>query len=289
MSANIKKISIIELSNNKFQNERKLENEEHLITINAQNDNEYIPPNSNYNLNNYNYEEAIIYEKRSFLRILFIFLMNTEDILNTFVYKQPLELRPLRICLFLLNKSCDIALNGIFYLADNISDKYHYRGSHQFLFSLTNNITISLSSTIITFLLMYFFKTLSQSTSKIEKIFQDEEDLLKENKDYKVDNEKKNEIKQQIENILKCLKIKIIIFFITEIIILLFFLYYITAFCSVYKSTQVSWIYDILISYIISFLISLGISLIGSIIYLISYKIRIKFLYKFIIFIYEHS
>ena len=100
---------------------------------------------------------------------------------------------------------------------------------------------------------------------------------------------KKKEIKKQVESILKCLKIKITIFFITEILILLFFLYYITSFCSVYKKTQVSWIYDIIISYILSFFISLGISLACSIIYLISYKKKIKFLYIITIFIYEHS
>ena len=92
-----------------------------MIFINAYNNtNEYIPPNSNYNLNNYNYEEAIKYEKRSYPRIFFIFLMNAEKILNTFVYKQPLELKPLRICIFLFNISCDIAFNAFFYLADNI-------------------------------------------------------------------------------------------------------------------------------------------------------------------------
>ena len=52
-----------------------------MILINAQNTNEYIPPNSNYNLDNYNYEEAIKYEQRSFLRIIFIFLMANEKVL----------------------------------------------------------------------------------------------------------------------------------------------------------------------------------------------------------------
>ena len=48
--------------------------------------------------------------------------MNIEKILNTFVYKQPLELKLLRISMFLFNISSDIALNAIFYLNDNISE-----------------------------------------------------------------------------------------------------------------------------------------------------------------------
>jgi len=207
------------------------DNEEHLILINAYNNiDNYIPPNSNYNLDNYNYDEAILYEKRSYPRIFFIFLMNTEKILNTFVYKQPLELKPLRICMFLFNISCDIALNAFFYLSDNISNKYHYKGTNQFLFSLTNNLTISVVSAIIGFILIFFFQNLVQSTNKIKKLFKHEEDLMKQNKKYKVNKDKKMEIKKKIKDILKCLKIKIIIFFSIELILMLFFLYYITTF-----------------------------------------------------------
>ena len=272
-----------------LEKNNKQDNEEHLIFINAYNNsNEYIPPNSNYNLNNYNYEEAIKYEKRSYPRIFFIFLMNAEKILNTFVYKQPLELKPLRICIFLFNISCDIAFNAFFYLADNISEKYHYKGSNQFLFSLTNNLTISIASAVIGFILIFFFQNLVQSTDKIKKLFKDEEDLMKKDKEYKVDNPKKKEIETKIINILKCLKLKIIIFFVLELIFMLFFLYYITAFCHVYKSTQISWMYDILITYGFSFLVSLGISFIFSITYFIAYKYKIKNLYKFTILVYDY-
>ena len=265
-------------------------NEEHLIRINTYNNTDnYIPPNSNYNLDNYNYEEASIYEKRSYPRIFFIFLMNTEKILNTFVYKQPLELKPLRISLFLFNISCDIALNAFFYLSDNISDKYHYKGSNQFLFSLTNNIAISIVSAIIGFILIFFFQNLVQSTNKIRKIFKNEEDLMKKNKEYKVDKDKKIEIKNKIRDILNCLKKKIIIFFVVELILMLFFLYYITVFCQVYKKTQISWIYDVLVSYLFSFLASLGISFVFSITYVIAYKNKIKNLYYITLLIYNYT
>ena len=112
---------------------------------------------------------------------------------------------------------------------------------------------------------------------------------MKKNKDYKVNQDKKDEIKNKIEDILKYLKIKIIIFFVIEIIIILFFLYYITGFCQVYKSTQISWIYDIIISFLFSFLLSLIVSLIFSFIYFIAYKKRIKVLYNISLLIYNYS
>ena len=55
--------------------------------------------------------------------------------------------------MFLLNISSDIALNAFFYLSDNISEKYHYKGSNQFLFSLTNNLAISGVSAIVILIL----------------------------------------------------------------------------------------------------------------------------------------
>ena len=112
---------------------------------------------------------------------------------------------------------------------------------------------------------------------------------MKQNKEYKVDKDKKIEIKTKIRDILKCLKIKIIIFFSIELILMLFFLYYITTFCEVYKKTQISWIYDILISYLFSFLVSLGVSLVFSITYVIAYKNKIKYLYNITILVYNYS
>ena len=90
--------------------------------------------------------------------------------------------------MFLFNISSDIALSANFYLNDNISEKYHYKGKNQFLFSLTNNLTIIVFSTIVGFLLIFFFQNLVQSTNKIKQLFQEEEDLMKKNKEYKVDN-----------------------------------------------------------------------------------------------------
>ena len=62
---------------------------------------------------------------------------------------------------------------------------------------------------------------------------------MKKDKEYKIDNCKKKEIKT------KCLKIKILFFFVIELILMLFFFYYITTFCQVYKKTKIFWMYDI--------------------------------------------
>ena len=59
--------------------------------------------------------------------------------------------------MFLFNLSTDIFLNSFFYISENISDKYHFKGINEFLFSLTNNIAISVVSSIVGFILLFFF------------------------------------------------------------------------------------------------------------------------------------
>ena len=81
---------------------------------------------SKYNLEIYSFENAILYDKRTFWRLYYICLLSQERFLNTFFLKSPLEIKSLRISLFIFNYSCDLALNSFFYSNEKISDKYHY-------------------------------------------------------------------------------------------------------------------------------------------------------------------
>ena len=258
-----------------------------LILINANNNANYKPLESNYILNIYDYNEAIKLEHRSFWRIFFICLIAKDKFLNLIYFNPPLQLKPLRICIFIFNCACDFALNALFYLSENISEKYHYQGSNRELFSLVNNITISLVSTIVTIILLTFLRSLTQSEKKTQKLFREQENLLNENKKYKVEDDTKLKIKNEILKIIKCLKIKIICFLFFEILLMLFFLYYVTAFCHVYYNTQISWLLDSIVSYVISLIISLLLSLICTIIYRISIKYKLRKLFRIITFIYS--
>ena len=218
---------------------------------------------------------------------LYRYLISKDNILNVIFFNPPLELKPLRICILMFNFACDFALNALFYLSDNISDKYHYSGSNKLLFTLINNLTISLSSTIISFILLYFFQTLTKSSNKIENLFRRQEILLKADKKYKVNEENKTNIKKTIKKILKCLKIKIICFLTFEPIFIIFFFYYTTSFCQVYQSTQMSWLLDCLSSYVISLIITFVISFFSALIYKFGIKYKQKYIYNIAKFIYS--
>ena len=257
-----------------------------LIKLNLNEKIEKVPMESKYVLNNYTYEEAILYEKRSFLRLYYIYLLSKEDILNTFFFKIPFQLEQLRICMFIFNYSVDIALNAFFYLSDNISDRYHYTGANKVVFTLINNLTITLISTIVTIVLISFLDSLIQSNDKLQSVFEDEEESLKNKQGYEVSEERKQTIEISVKKIIKCLKLKIAVFFIVEYIIMLFFWYYVTAFCHVYHNTQTSWLMDCIVSFLCSILYNGIFALAFTIIYFISVKFKQKWMYKIAIFFY---
>ena len=239
---------------------------------------------SRYNLEIYNFENAILYDKRKFWRLYYICLLSQERLLNTFFLKSPLEIKSLRISLFIFNYSCDLALNSFFYNNQKISDKYHYNGNNLRLFVLINNITVSLISAIVSILIIKFLSVLTQSKRRINNIFSE----IKNNSNKK-ESKFKNNINIYIERVYKIfniLKFKIVCYIAFEITILLFFFYYVTGFCIVYQKTQIDWLLESIISILLSILFKLLYSFFIAILYIISLKKKSKLLFKIALFFY---
>ena len=256
-----------------------------LININLNNIKEYKPRDSNLVLNNYTFEEAKRYDRRSICLTFYIFLLSKQPAFHAFLFKSPLELFPLRLCLLLFIFSSDLALNAFFYLDDKISKKYIH-AQNLFLFTFNNNITIILLSTLIGFLFMTLFTNLSNASNSIRNIFRKEEEKIKKNNKYKVNIKRKNEIVNEIENILKKYKIKVCILLIIEISLILFFWYYVTAFCHVYSNTQFSWLLDSFLSILSRLIIELLLSLGFAKLYRMAVEAEVKCLYNIVLFFY---
>ena len=194
----------------------------------------------------------------------------------------------MRFCLFIFIYSSDLALNALFYLDDKISEKYYYTKS-LFLFAFSNNITVILLSTLVGFFFMTLFTNLSNSTNEIRDVFRNEEIKLVKNKKYTVSDERKKEILNEIEKILKKYKIKIIILIVIEFLLMLFFWYYVTAFCHVYNSTQYSWLFDSFLSIlsrtVIDFLVPLGFAKL----YRLAVEANIRCIYKIVLCFYSFA
>ena len=238
---------------------------------------------SKYNLEIYSFENAILYDKRKIWRLYYICLLSKERFLNTFFLKSPLEIKSLRISLFIFNYSCDLALNSFFYSNQKISDKYHYNGNNLRLFVLVNNITISLFSTIVSIIIIKFLSVLTQSKRRINKIFNEIKNKSNQN-----ELKYKDGIKIYIERVYKImniLKIKIVCYIVFEFSILLFFFYYVTGFCIVYQKTQIDWLLDSITSILLSILFKLLYSFFIAILYIISLKKKSKLLFKIALFL----
>ena len=280
------KKSIKAKKDNKIE-EIKNVNEYFLIQINANNCKNNKPPESKIFLDNYSFEEAVQYDNRPFITIYYICLLSKENILNLIFIKSPLELKSIRLIVFIFIYSCDLALNTLFYFNGNISDKYYYEGDNIYIFTIFNNFLISFLSTILSFSLVNCLQMLTNSKDSVEELFRDEEKKMRKDNKYKVNMSKRKEIYKNIIEINKKLKIKIIAFIIIELLIMLFFYYFVTAFCEVYSETQISWIFDSLISFILSFPIEFFYAFVIAIFYKVSIKFKLIILYRIIMVLYN--
>ena len=276
----------VDLNNGNEQNNFKL----NLININVNDVKKktYIPNLSEQILNIYNFLEALKYDNRNFFTIYYIFLIAKQVIMHAIFYKSPIEPLPIRLSLLKFMLGCDLALNAIFYTDDKISEKYNST-KNAITFAFTNNLIVILLSTLIGYVMFIFLGNLNNSTNQIRNLFREEEEKIKNNKNYKVSLQRKKEIICEVKRIMRNYKIKIIIFYIMEFVCMIFFWYYVTIFCNIYKKTQLSWIIDCLITIIIRIIVDFFINLILALLYRSSISLKSNCLFKVIIFFYCFS
>ena len=106
--------------------------------------------------------------------------------------------------------------------------------------------------------MVLLLKFLITSKNKIQDVIMGKKDLNENKKN----NVNKQEYILKLSKILNNLKIKIIFFIITELLLILFFFYFTTAFCEVYRKTQISWLIDCCTSFIMSIFVEVLISFI---------------------------
>ena len=259
-----------------------------LININLNNIIKFTPIYSKHELNNYTFEEAIKYDMRTICVIFYIFLLSKEAAFHAFLYRSPLELFPLRFSLFLFIIANDLALNSFFYFEDKISEKYNYT-KNLFLFTFNNNLTIIILSTVIGLIIITVFINLSNSSNAIRKIFLEEERKINKDKNYFVTEGRKKEIIEEIEKILKRHKIKVILIIIIQTLLIMFYWYYVTAFCHIYSSTQLSWLLNSFLSILSRFIIVLILSLGFAKLYRLAIESNIHCIYKIVLFFYSFA
>ena len=197
-------------------------------------------------LNNLDYEQSIIMDKRTYFQYYLSLLKKKHLILFAFSKVKDYNLVVAKISLFLLSFSLYFNINGFFF-----SDETMKKINNEFgRYNIYNQIPQILLSFIISSVINLILKLLSLSEKSII--------LLKKEKGLKSAEKKSFNLKKNI-------KIKLTIFYIIGFLLMSFFWYYISCFCAAYKNTQLILIKDTLVSFGISMIYPFGLNLLPGI------------------------
>ena len=212
-------------------------------------------------LQDMDYEEAIIHDKRNYLRMYWGFLVDTQIILGTFCTDNSLNLMIIKLSFLICTFQISFFLNALFYTDEYISDAYHNDGVLDFVSGLPKSI-YSFVATLITKNLL---RMLSNSKSELMKLIRER----RKNKNYIF-----------LINIkLRKLRNKLIIYFILVFVLDLLFLYYVSVFCAVYLNSQKYWFIGCLESFGMDSLVAIILCIFLSFFRLIAIRRHIKCLY----------
>ena len=226
------------IKNIKFKIYDKTELKKNILETDAINKNEIQVNNNKIHnftdteLDDLNYEEAILYDKRTFMQFYWCVLKTNQLIIFTFIPTKDYNLIYVKIALFIISFALFFTINGFFFTDATMHKVYKNNGFFDIISQLPQIFYSSIISSIANILL----KNLSLSENNILE--------LKSEKILNLSNAKKKA--RQIE---KCLKVKLLLFFIISLILMLFFWYFISCFCAVYKNTQIILIKDTGISF----------------------------------------
>jgi len=211
-----------------------------------------------YDLQDMDYEEAILYDKRGYLKMYLGFLLDSQIILGTFCTDNHLDLFIIKLSFLICTFQISFFLNALFYSDEYISNAYHNDGVLDFFAGLPKSI-YSLVATLLTTTIL---RMLSNSKSELMNLIKGKR--------------KNNNYALLIH--LKLIKLgkKLVFYFILVYIFSLFFLYYVAAFCAVYPNSQKYWFYGCLESFGIDSLYSFGACIFLAIFRYISIKKHIK-------------
>jgi len=198
-----------------------------------------------HELNTLNYNEAILLDKRTYLQYYFSLIKRKQKVIFTFYTTNDYNSRIIKISLFFFSFSLYFTVNSLFFSDSTMHKIYEDKGSFNFIFQIPN----ILYSTIISSCINILVNMLSLTERNIILL--------------------KNDCNKNVLNkrliIIKCIKIKFILYFSFVFLFLVLFWYYTSCFCAVYKNTQIHLIKDTIISFILSLLYPLGFSLLPGI------------------------
>ena len=178
-------------------------------------------------LNELDYEEAVIYDKRSFCNMLWFSLKERHTLINTFCSESNLKPFPMKLLVLIFSLSCYFVINGFLYNEEYVSQKLESKGKSFYEYisdSIERILYTSIVGGVISFIIGILFNTEKKIDSAMNKY-----------------NENKILLKGEIAKIYRISKIIILCFIIIQFILMASFTIYIFCFCYVYPNNQLDW------------------------------------------------
>ena len=213
---------------------------------------------NDYELNSLPYEEALKNDKRKYYQYYFSLLKMKHLIIFTFYTKTDYNSRLIKITLFLFFFALYFTVNALFFTDSTMHKIYIDKGKTNLIYQIPQILYSTIISTIINSIVNYFSLT-EKDISKIKS---------------------SNDNNKTAYEILKCFKIKFIIFFTFCYLFIILFWYFLSCFCVVYINTQINLINDTIISFGLSLLYPFPLYIIPCIFRTLSIKFNKECLYK---------
>jgi hypothetical protein len=222
---------------------------------------------SDFELNELEYKKAIEYDKRTFLRYYWSLIRREHLIFFTFFSYNDYNILSIKLSKCVFAMATDFALNVVFFFDDTMSKIYLDYGKYNFIALIPQAIYSTVVSEALDVFLRYLCLT-EKAMYKIKKLEKNRNKIVMNDEFFKI---------------LKCIKIKIFIYFAFTHILFAVYWYFVSAFCAVYKNTQMILFKDSFLSLFLSLLYPFGLYLIPTsfrIIALRDKKKSLKCLYK---------
>ena len=179
-------------------------------------------------INELDYDDAIIYDKRNYCQIFWCTLKEKQAIVNTFFVKDALKPFSIKLLVIIFSFSCYFVINGFLYNEEYVSTKLKNNETKTFYEYLSDSIERILYTSIVGGVISFIIGILFNTDKKIDKV---------------INKNKKNKIilKGEIAKIYRCNNIRILFFIIIQIILMILFIIYIFCFCYVYPNNKLDW------------------------------------------------
>ena len=208
---------------------------------------EYQLTTKNIDIDNCRFIDAKRNEERNIFKFFFFLFMKQIELIRIFCFPSEYEIFSISLSVFLFSVASDYTMNALLFSDDIISERYDNQGSLSPVTTYTLTILSNVLGSIITMITVKL-TTFSGSLELFAKEHMKEKEYI-----------------EHLKVIIKIIKIKLVLFLGYEFVMMTVYLYFLSAFCAVYKASQWNWFTNGITSNVISVLTALGITIVISI------------------------